>query len=795
MTDTIKRIAGLVIAAAISVLGCEETTPDNDIAQFDRAQDVALVCYHSLEGAEADSGVSGLGPLPLGCCENQGEGVDGYCDVPDPEAVLLAFVTQTTFGEVAVVDLDEGEIIDQDTRIPLNSFIPVGGQPSDIAASWDGSHVYTANFETEDVSVIDVAEAFGPTMVPASAIDIGGPGGRIAVAKAPSIRDRFLFVTQPTLGRVAVVQVGDASEFADGGAGDATPRLLGYLRLDAATALPHAPLDDTVEGIIPWAIQASEVTPSLYVGGKNGKYILEIDTEVLVNEALALDTPGPLSENAIVRRMELGDFTTRAFSIEPDLERWIYAVENELGGVIVLDLVTGELLPVNADNPIATDAYSIDIPGRARAISLVRLAEDDEPLPVTFDGTFGIVSSTEAAIFVIDAEDRNPIWGGPGTRHSLRSSAYWCTEATLEDAGTDDDDDDDDCVIPGIDDAPVLWGDDSKLSSHIAETIGTFRETTDGGLPECSDDGGVAFRNEGDYGIRMRCDYRITSNETWTLTWEGEIGVSGTGVAQFDAPETEDGALVVRDQSKKFCTAGVLGGADGVTIGFTNLYEGLSALETGSSSFPNGYPGDILEITSEPTPKDGAVCDQFQDVRLRYHVREMLDDDTLVIIPIVDSPYDVPLPSVDCFGQAFSYTIRSYGHWVLSGSKTGHLRYGVLDATTGQCLPSDHTDESEERAAANAQRVFEGVPFENRYLSFELVNDLGSGNGKSDYDEIYYSFVTSYGFSPMGATLGNDLTDIEPTPDDLLILIDQSSEGLIMFDLTGTFGMDGSSIN
>jgi hypothetical protein len=787
MTSQTMRTAGLAIAAALFVLGCDETTPDTHISQFDRPQDVALVCYHDE-----------LGPLPLGCCENQGSGVEGYCDVPNPEAVLLAFVTQTTFGEVAVVDLDDGDIIDQDDRIPLNSFIPVGGQPSDIAASWDGTRVYTANFETEDVSVIDVGKVFGPTMTPATAVGIDGPGGRIAVAKAPSIRDRYLFVTQPSLGRLAVVALGDSDTAgADGGVEDADAgsgggaggqsRLLGYLRLDAATALPHAPEDVTPEGIVPWAIAASDVTPSLYVGGKRGNYIAEIDSEVLVAEALALDVPGPLGEAAIVRRMELGDFTTRALAVEPDLERWIYAVENELGGVVVLDLVTGELLPVNAEDPIAQDAYSINVPGHARAIAMMRLAEDDDPLPVTFDGTFGIVSTTEAAIYVIDAEDRNPVWGEPGPRHSLRASSYWCSENVV-DSGTADD-----CVIPGIDDAPVLVGDDNELSSGVAESIATIEDVGDAGLPQCGSDGGVDFRPDDDYGIRMRCDYRITSNEAWTLSWEGEIGVSGTGVAQYGAAETTADALVVRDQSKRFCTSGVLGGDDGAAIGFADLYDGFPGLGNGSPGFDDGYPGDILEITSAATPRDGATCEEFEDVRLRYRIREMLADDTLVIVPIPGS-YAVPLPSQECFGQAFNYTIRAYQHWILSGSRTGHLRYGVLDATTGQCLPNDHTAESEEKASANAQRAFEDVPFENRYLAFELL--AGSDpSAVEEYDDLYYSFVTSDGFSPIGAVLGNDLTDIEPTPDDLLVLIDQAGEGLMLFDLTGTFGMDGSAIN
>jgi hypothetical protein len=791
MTRRRRTAACLAATLLLAALGCEENPPDNDIAQFDRPQDVALVCYHP-----------DMGSLPMGCCDNAGGGVPGYCEAPIADALLLAFVTQTTFGEVAVVDVLDGTIIDQDTRIPLDSFIPVGGQPSDISASWDGTSIYTANYETADVSVIKVDEAFGPTMVASTAIAVGASAAKLAIAKAPSIRDRFLFITLPTVGRLAVVEVYDGEAPAlDGGveAGDAgaaesavAGRLLGTLRLDASTAISNAPPDDSTEGITPWAIAASDVTPSLYVGGKTGNYIIELDSEILVERALALPAPGDLGDDAIVRRIDIGGFTTRALAVEPDLERWIYAVENELGGVIVVDLVGGEMLPVNIDNPLAEDAYSIDVPGRARAISLMRYAEEDEPSPVTFNGTFGVVSSTMAAVYVIDAEDRNAVLGQPTVLHSLRPDEHWC-EAGEEAEAQDDNDDDVECVIPNVAESPTLFGDDAELSSVIASDVGEI-EQEDAGLPDCQADGGVEFRPDDDYGIRLRCDNRISSDEIWALTWEGELGVSGAGVAQFDAAGSSESTLVVRDQSKQFCSSGVLGGDDGAVTGFTNLYNGFPNLENGSDGFANGYPGDILEITSDPTPIDGAVCDQFTGVDLRYRILELLAGDTLLIGPLSGTEGTPPVPTQECFGQAFTYTIRSYRHWVLNGSSTGHLRYGVLDDTTGQCLPDDGTDESMSSAAARNQRVFEGAPFSNYYLSFTL----GAGNdpnAESAYDELYYSFQTVDGFSPMSSLQGNDLTDIEPTPDDRLVLIDQASEGLILFDLTGTFSIIGSAVN
>ena len=139
MTDITKPYFLWPLAVSIALCACEENPPDTVIPQFDRAQDVALVCYDPTVSEGDTSGLKSF--LPLECCKNEGYGVDGYCDSPRPYAIVLAFVTQTTYGEVAVVDLSSLTIIDQDEQIPLNSFVPVGGQPNDIAASWDGTMV------------------------------------------------------------------------------------------------------------------------------------------------------------------------------------------------------------------------------------------------------------------------------------------------------------------------------------------------------------------------------------------------------------------------------------------------------------------------------------------------------------------------------------------------------------------------------------------------------------------------------------------------------------------------------
>ena len=48
---------------------------------------------------------------------------------------LFALVTQTTRGEIAVIDIDGQEVVDEESVIPGYNFLPVGGVPGDIVST------------------------------------------------------------------------------------------------------------------------------------------------------------------------------------------------------------------------------------------------------------------------------------------------------------------------------------------------------------------------------------------------------------------------------------------------------------------------------------------------------------------------------------------------------------------------------------------------------------------------------------------------------------------------------------
>jgi hypothetical protein len=76
------------------------------------------------------------------CVDSEGHGRD-INSCPDFDSVenprrMLALVTQTLRGEVAVVDLSSGSVVDLDPSSPGFSFVPVGANPTDIVSTPGG---------------------------------------------------------------------------------------------------------------------------------------------------------------------------------------------------------------------------------------------------------------------------------------------------------------------------------------------------------------------------------------------------------------------------------------------------------------------------------------------------------------------------------------------------------------------------------------------------------------------------------------------------------------------------------
>jgi hypothetical protein len=838
--STVSRVTLLASCVVVVSLGCQENPPDSTISQFDRPQDVALVCYDN----------SSKDTLPIDCCRTSGvSGNDnGECSVGLSSASLYAFVTQTTPGEVAVVDLAMRSIVDQDERIPYNSFIPVGGQPNDIKATFSGKHVYTANYETGDLSVINVlgddsnpSVIESPVLRPAASISLSGgvenkiaaSAARLVLSRFPlSNRDKFAFVTQPTLERLTVVRLNagdDDDEYAEHcpHEKDGVGCVLGFLDVDGNA--------DTSSK--PWAVIASEINDSIYVGfsemdDSEIPGVFEISSEILVQEALALDEPGPLSNNARVRKIDLGH-TTRSLALEPELERWLYFIDNEEGEVHAKDI--SGISDIN--NPVV----DVDVEGRARALTLTRfdegMASDEDLEQYTFNGTFAVVSTTQAAIFVIDVEDLNADPAYPHN-HEVRSSV---------DLTSDSED------LPHLEDPPAMLLGGDPVSDELARQVAFIDYEFDAGLDGdagINDDGGAdadldagpdegedagadageskefgcesGFKTEESLGIYFRCDPRESRQESWNISWQGSIGISGVGVIEhnrsFDDngnelscpndPATGWGGIenkILRDEYTDFCAGGLNTGR--------YLPSNYVADDDDVGSSEPEYGGDLLIIKSAPTPQAGQeeTCAQFGEPPYIFQIMGLDGDKNRIRFGpgnLANSEY---CPNIGCFGQAVEYEIRAYKHWVINGSRSGiiHETDAIYDEATGRCV-SEMASNSDSEFDGRTCRVWPGEPFENKYLKFSLIPGEKMKDGyltldEDDYDStsddslispsLNIGFTVVGGYKELGAIVGNNVTDILLTPDLKLILVDQDRNGLITFDMLDSFSAIGQPVN
>ncbi len=128
-------LAALVVAVAASSWSCSQTPTNVPIRTFEGAQKVAVVCLQVLNTQ------NGATPVTQDNCAPVAAGI-----VPDTlQYHLIAAVTQTTRGELAIVDITGGYVVDEDQSTPGINFIPVGTNPTDVAIPPDGAFTYVSS--------------------------------------------------------------------------------------------------------------------------------------------------------------------------------------------------------------------------------------------------------------------------------------------------------------------------------------------------------------------------------------------------------------------------------------------------------------------------------------------------------------------------------------------------------------------------------------------------------------------------------------------------------------------------
>jgi hypothetical protein len=209
-----KLILGVIFAIAAVALtavlfACSQTPTSVPVRTFERAQRMDVACM-ALYDQAANLAVQ----EPTGRPQEECAPVPGTLDGNTFQKQLFAFVTQTTRGELAVVNLSAGNLVDQSRATPGVNFLPVGALPTDVATTPDGKMAFVASAEPNKAAIYGI-----PTRRLLGDTD----------ARFPHDPDPITIASWPVCalpqnpGALAVVprHLGPAPAAADAGAGDA----------------------------------------------------------------------------------------------------------------------------------------------------------------------------------------------------------------------------------------------------------------------------------------------------------------------------------------------------------------------------------------------------------------------------------------------------------------------------------------------------------------------------------------------------------------------------------------------
>ena len=147
----------LVLAIAAVLFACSQTPTSVPVRTFERAQRMDVVClrvYDPPNPGEAPNLFHAREPIgrPQSECLPVPSDLDGVSF----DKQLFALVTQSARGEVAVVDLSAGKLVDLSHAIPGINFLPVGALPTDVAATPDGKMVFVASAEVNKPAIYGI---------------------------------------------------------------------------------------------------------------------------------------------------------------------------------------------------------------------------------------------------------------------------------------------------------------------------------------------------------------------------------------------------------------------------------------------------------------------------------------------------------------------------------------------------------------------------------------------------------------------------------------------------------------
>ncbi|MGO9837479.1 MAG: hypothetical protein ACLP1X_25085 [Polyangiaceae bacterium] len=148
-----------VVATGVAISSCAATPTNVPVRTFEQAKKMDVVCIAVInpeDGGElAAPEIHGL--VQSECAPAQTDfAALSATTTPSLPNHLYAVVTQTTRGELAVVDLTAGNIVDEDRSTPGTNFIPVGTSPTDVVVTPDGLMTFVASADPNKPAIYGI---------------------------------------------------------------------------------------------------------------------------------------------------------------------------------------------------------------------------------------------------------------------------------------------------------------------------------------------------------------------------------------------------------------------------------------------------------------------------------------------------------------------------------------------------------------------------------------------------------------------------------------------------------------
>lgn len=241
-------MAALVVAVVLLQASCGQTPINVPVRTFEGAQRMDVLCMQVLSTDPTTSGTPiPAVPVPLDHCGPVATGTD----TTQLFFHLIAVVTQTFRGELAVVDLTAGHVVDTSRALPGINFLPVGQNPTDVVVTPDANRVFVSAAETNKPAIYEIPSArlLGDSEI------LAEPTQAAEQTSLPSWPSCGLpqapgrMVVVPT-GAVASGDAGDAGSVTQGyeivvvmpGNGTDEPALAGVIDVTAFDAIPPGSL-------------------------------------------------------------------------------------------------------------------------------------------------------------------------------------------------------------------------------------------------------------------------------------------------------------------------------------------------------------------------------------------------------------------------------------------------------------------------------------------------------------------------------------------------------------------------